>query len=74
METATPAPPQAKIGKPDFYPMTQKIEEVSIFFPTIDLVPFNLLSFSVICSSRLQINILPQKKYDKILMNSILIT
>ena len=25
---------QAKIGKPDFYPMTQKIEEVSIFFPT----------------------------------------
>ena len=26
---------QAKIGKPDFYPMTQKIEEVSIFFPTI---------------------------------------
>ena len=25
---------QVKIGKPDFYPMTQKIEEVSIFFPT----------------------------------------
>ena len=24
---------QAKIGKPDFFPMNQKIETVSIFFP-----------------------------------------
>ena len=24
---------QAKIGKPEFYPMTQKIEEATIFFP-----------------------------------------
>ena len=28
---------QAKIGKLDFYPMSQKIEEVSIFFPIIIL-------------------------------------
>ena len=26
---------QVKIGKPDFNPVTQKIEEVSIFFPII---------------------------------------
>ena len=25
---------QAKIGKPDLYPMTKKIKEVSLFFPT----------------------------------------
>ena len=28
---------QAKIGKMDFFPMNQKIESVSIFFPTIQL-------------------------------------
>ena len=27
---------QAKIGTPDFYPITQNIEEVAIFFPMSD--------------------------------------
>jgi len=34
---------QEKIGKLDFYPMTQKIEEVSIFYVTIlKIIPYSV--------------------------------